>query len=137
MLGTLVIFTSYCLYVYNVYPDRILNAEVDFSFWGAVFLILIPVTIAAKIVIHIIFAIAHKVATDEELPELEDERDKLIELKATRNSHYAFGAGFLLAMSTLVMDLPPYTMFLVLFFAGFFSEIISCFTALHFYRRGF
>ncbi len=51
----ILILGSYSLYVYHQYlagnPD-ILN---DFKFWGKAYLILIPVSIAAQIIIHYYF----------------------------------------------------------------------------------
>ncbi|MCG8573334.1 MAG: DUF2178 domain-containing protein [Flavobacteriales bacterium] len=136
MLGSLVIFSSYCLYMYQHYQDELLNSSNDFSFWGIAFLILIPISIIARIIIHIIFAIMNKIVTNEDMPSITDERDKLIELKSTRNSYYAFMVGFLLAMISLTMDVPYYSMFIILCVSGFFAEMIAGFSSLYFYRRG-
>ncbi len=67
-----------------------------------------------KIIIHIVFHVISKITTDENIPEFEDELDKLIELKATRNSYYFFLLGFLFSMSTLVMGFTPMAMFISL-----------------------
>jgi len=131
------IFTFYSLYVYRHYIAS--NSEIlnDFRFWGKTFLILIPVTIVAQILIHIIFAIVNKILTNEDLTDLRDERDKLIELKAIRISHWVFTSGFLLSMVSLVLGMPPYTMFLILVSSGFISGIVSEMSKLYFYRKGF
>ncbi len=126
----------YALYVYETYPDQIWSTPVDFSFWGKVFLILIPVSIGARIIVHIIFHIVYKITTDEEDMDITDERDKLIELKSQRVSHWVFILAYILAMGSLTMDVPHYYMFLIFFAGGLLSELAQTLSALYFYRRG-
>ncbi len=108
-----------------------------FHFWGTFFLILIPVMIVAKIILFILFHIGNAIATREPEPPITDERDKLIELKATRGRYLAFTLGFLIAMISLVADLPPATMFLILVVSAVVAESVSDLTQFTFYRRGF
>ncbi|MBO9599629.1 MAG: hypothetical protein J7559_17625 [Cohnella sp.] len=136
-IGSIVIFGLYCLYVFQNYPQSAMDSTDAFSFWGAVILILIPVSVVAKIVILIGFSIVYRIVSKEKEPAFSDERDKLIELKATRNSHYAFVLGFLLAMGSLVLDKPTATMFVILLLSGIVSEMIGVMTQLVLYRRGF
>jgi len=70
----------YALYVYETYPDQMWITPVDFSFWGKIFIILIPVSIGARIIVHIVFHIVYKITTDEEDMDITDERDKLFGL---------------------------------------------------------
>jgi len=136
-ISLMLIFGFYSLYVYNNYIEG--NNEIinDFRFWGKTFLILIPVTIVAQIIIHIIFAIINKIVTNEDISDLTDERDKLIDLKAIQISHWIFTAGFLLSMVFLAIGKPPYIMFLTLIISGFLSGIISEVAKIYFYRKGF
>jgi hypothetical protein len=119
-----------------MYQEGGIDPADSFSFWGAAILILIPVSIVAKIIIQIVFNIIYRITTNEKEPSFADELDKLIELKATRNSHYAFILGFLLSMGSLVMDMSPSVMFIILFISGFVSELVGIFTQLYLYRRG-
>ena len=75
-------------------------------------------------------------ATNEKEPSFADELDKLIELKATRISHYVFVLGFLLSMGSLVMNISPSVMFSILILSGFVSELAGIITQLYLYRRG-
>ncbi|MBK6525203.1 MAG: hypothetical protein IPG07_06365 [Crocinitomicaceae bacterium] len=68
---------------------------------------------------------------------MSDERDKLIELKTIRISHWIFTAGFLAAMSTQAMGMEPWTMFVTLIASGFLGAVISGSAKIYFYRRGF
>jgi hypothetical protein len=136
LVGTLLVFGFYCLYVFQKYPVGSLDSTDTSSFWGAFILILIPVSIVAKIIITIVFNIIYRITTNEAEPSFADELDKLIELKATKNSHYVFTLGFLLAMGSLVMDMPHSAMFIILILSGFVSELVGVVTQLYLYRRG-
>ncbi len=136
LIGSVLILGFYAWYVYSRYiagnPD-ILN---DYSFWGKSFLILIPVAIVTQIVIQIIFAIYIHATSKEEIDPIEDERDKLIELKAIKISHYIFIVGFMLAMGSLALGSQPWIMFVVLIFSGFIATVVNEIIRLYLYRRG-
>lgn len=136
LISTFLIFGSYCLYVFGLQREEQFASVNELSFWASVILILIPVSIAAKIVISIVFTIIYRSASGEKEPSFMDELDKLIDLKATRNAHYVFVLGFLLAMGALAADLPPYVMFLTLMSFGFLSEVTAVLTQLYLYRKG-
>jgi len=136
LIGSVLILGFYAWYVYSRYiagnPD-ILN---DFRFWGKSFLILIPVAIVTQIIIQIVFAIYIHATSDEEIDPVEDERDKLIELKAIKVSHYIFIVGFMLAMGSLALGSQPWIMFVVLIFSGFIASVVNEIVRLYLYRRG-
>lgn len=135
IISTLLITAGYFWYVFESRPDQGLNTDELLSFWAKTLLILIPVSIVAKIAIHILFGITNTIATKENIPSA-DERDKLIELKSTRNAQYLFGMGFILAMAALAMDKSVNVMFVVLVCSGVLSEIFDNLSQLYFYRRG-
>lgn len=136
LISSVLITALYSAYMIQSYPEgNPYSAEV-FRFWGSFFLILIPVSIVAKIIIYIVFSILNAIATREEEPSVTDERDKLIDLKSTRNSLYTFVFGFLLAMGSLVLEMPPSTMFLLFVASGVVSEVVSDISQFYFYRRG-
>ena len=135
-ISLMLIFAVYSIYVYNKYIADNFMILNDFKFWGRSFLILIPVTILAQINIHIVFHIINKIVTNEDLPTISDERDKLIDLKALRISHWIFTTGFLLSMIALAIGMPPYVMFLTLIASGYISGIVSEIAKIYFYRRG-
>ncbi|MBD0384413.1 hypothetical protein [Paenibacillus sedimenti] len=136
LITSVLIFSIYSMYVFQKFQEGSFHSSNDFSFWGAFILILIPVSILAKIIIHIVFSIINTIVTKEKVPLITDELDRLIELKSTRNSHYVFIIGFLLSMIPLVMDQPPYVMFIILISSGLLSEVVGNITQLYLYRRG-
>jgi hypothetical protein len=135
-LSSIVITAVYAAFMLQRYPQADAYSPEIFRYWGAFFLILIPVTIVARILITIVFSILNTVVTHEPEPAIMDERDKLIALKATRSALVVFVAGFLLAMVSLVADMPPATMFIILIFSGVASGLASDLSEIYFYRRG-
>lgn len=137
LAGTIAINVLYAAYMVERYPAGDAYSEEVFRFWGQFFVYLILVSIVAKIIIHIIFSILNTIVTQEAEPGITDERDELIELRVSRNSQYAFIAGFVLAMLALVAGQPPSVMFILLLCAGLSSQIVGDASEFLYYSRGF
>jgi hypothetical protein len=136
LISDVVITVIYSIKRFQSYPETNPYSQEIFQFWGSFFLLLIVVSIVAKIIIYIIFSIINTIATNEQEPSITDERDKLIGLKATRNSFYFFAGGFALGMGSLAFDQSPTTMFIILFSAGFLASVVNDISEFYFYRRG-
>jgi uncharacterized membrane protein len=135
-LSTLAVNALYLLLMLPVQPSGDPYAPQVFHFWGRFFMVLIGLSILVRILITILFSIITTLATREAEPDFEDERDRLIDLKAARYGWYVFAIGFVLAMLTLVLEMPPATMFLVLMLGGLASQLSSELAEFWFYRRG-
>lgn len=136
IISSALILGGYAIYVYSNYisgQEAVLN---DFSFWGKAFLVLIPVSIVAQIILHIVFAIGNKIVTNEDLETATDERDRHIDLKAVRISHWVFIAGFLLAMASQAAGMPVWVMFVLFVLSGFMASAASEIAKIIYYRRG-
>ncbi len=136
IIGSVLVIGLYSLYVYRNYIQADMGLLNDFRFWGKSFLYLIPVAIVVQIVIQILFAIANRIITQEDIPDITDERDKLIELKCIRISHWIFTLGFMLAMGALAIGMKPYVMFLTLICTGFVASLASEVAKIIYYRMG-
>jgi len=133
---TLVIATIYSLIVFQKFGNLDPASANIFKFWATVLLIIIPVEMISKIIMYIIVSIIHKITTNEDGPDFMDERDKLIELKSTRNASVVFGLGFLLALGSQVIGNPPYTLFIIMLFTVFVADIFTEISQFLYYRRG-
>ncbi|WP_413305476.1 hypothetical protein AA0X95_03640 [Bacillus sp. 1P10SD] len=136
LISAILIFVSYSLYMYPQHPEGGLESTETFRYWGSFVLILTLVSIVAHILISIIFNIVFRITTKEKEPKFADELDKLIDLKANRNSFFVFIIGFLLAMGSLAFYQPSQVMFVILIIAGFLSDVTGSVTKLYHYRRG-
>jgi len=127
------------IYAWMIYQRQLqgrFDLSEDFSQWGVVFLIFIGISIVVRIMIQIIFHILNAIATREQEVPVEDERDKLVKLKATRNSYYAFTGGFVLSVLALALGMPVYGMFIAFVVFGLIAEIIDNGSQIYYYRKG-
>ncbi|MCH6264550.1 MULTISPECIES: hypothetical protein [Neobacillus] len=136
LISAILIFGTYCLYMYPRHPEGGLESLETFRYWGSFVLILTLLSIVAHIIISILFNILFRMTTGEKEPTFADELDKLIDLKANRNSFFVFILGFLLAMGSLVIFQPSQFMFMILIISGFISDVTGSVTKLYHYRKG-
>ncbi|MDH5682656.1 MAG: hypothetical protein OEZ36_13785 [Spirochaetota bacterium] len=136
LFASIVIFAAYCLYIYHSYPIEDFLTQSNYSFWAKIILIYIPVSVVIKILIQVIFMIFNSIATKEEVPDQSDEMDRLIELKATRNSFYTFFFGFVLSLGVIVIGWPIWIMFASLFLSFSLTTFAWDISHIYFYRKG-
>jgi hypothetical protein len=111
-----------------------------FRLWGIIIVLAVVVTIFATILTHIVSAIIQAIKTGEENPkveDIEDERDRLIDLKGTKITYFFHSIGVLLSMLTFVLGQPPLVMFTLLILSGVVAQFIGDISRLYLYRRGF
>jgi hypothetical protein len=132
-----VLITSiYATLVYQRHLQGVFDLTEDFRKWGVIFLIFMGVSIVARIILYIIFHIINAIATREEKLPVEDERDKLIKLKSTRNSYYAFSGGCITAIVWLALGMPVYGIFIAFVATGLLAEIVDNGSQIYYYRKG-
>ena len=149
----LLILIAYFTYTYTKYQSGVVM-EGDLKFWATAMLVFIAIGVAATVVIQIIFHILLSVAIavqakvkdencdDEqiertiEMEMVSDEMDKLIELKSSMVGFGFAGAGFVLALLTLVFDYSPVIMLNIMFASFSIGSLLEGFTQLYFYRKG-
>jgi len=122
--------------VYQRHLEGSFDLTQDFRTWGVIFLVFMAISIVARIIIYIIFHIINAIATKEEKIPVEDERIKLIKLKALRNSHYAFSGGFVLSIVGLALGMPIFWIFILFIISGLLSELIDNVSQIYFHRKG-
>ncbi len=136
IFSALLISIGYAIIIYQKHLQGQFDLTKDFSTWGIIFLIFMGVSIVARIIIYIIFHIINTIATGKEEKEVSDERRKLIKLKATRNSHYAFSAGLMLAIIALAIGMPVYGIFIAFVVFSVISELIDNGSQIYYNRKG-
>ncbi len=135
IVSNLLIIAVYSAMMLQRYPDSGDYSPEVFKFWGAFILILIPVSVVARIVVHLVFVGLNALATHEGEPDFLDERDRLIELKSARNALYTFMFGFIIAMTSVALDQPPAVMFVLLITFGLLADVLSDVSQFIYYRR--
>ena len=125
---TLLIFGSYFSTAFTVFQDpEVSNSTLTGLFIGAIILVVI-----IQIVLQSALAIAHR----KEAGIGNDERDNLIELKATRISHFILVFGVWATGLAMFLLLSPVVMANIIMFFFILSEIVSYCMRLIYYRRG-
>ena len=110
-----------------------------YSLWLLVIATSIIVNIIASILTNILLSIVHAIRTRTNESELfiEDERDKLIELKGMRSSYITFSLGVLVSVLFFVSGQPALVMISMMIFFAITAEIVGAISQIYLYRRGF
>jgi uncharacterized BrkB/YihY/UPF0761 family membrane protein len=142
-----VVVAAYCIYAFGRVQSQTAGPD-DLKFWGTTMLVFIGIGVAAAIVIQIIFhillsiSIAIKEGTEKEVEKkveaavVEDEMDKLIELKSMRLGFGICGGGFIAALISLVLSCPAAVMLNILFLSFSLGSLSEGMLSLHYYRAG-
>ncbi len=122
--------------------------------WAVTMLQYIGIGVAAAIIIQIVFHILMSIAiaaketiqsgncSDDQIKRtialemVEDEMDKLIELKSTRICFALTGGGFIIGLITLAFGYTPVLMLNILFGTIFLGSLLEGFTQIYYYRKG-
>ena len=153
MVAGIVLIAAY--FIFTMAKVRVDAVSLDnVQFWARSILIFISIGVVATIVIQIVFhillaiamAVKEQVKTGQcddqniekkiELEMVEDEMDKLIELKAMRISYVVVGAGFVSALLFLALNYPVAVMLNIVFASFFLGSLIEGCTQIYYYRKG-
>jgi len=148
-----VVLAAYCMHALSQYNSGAV-ATGDLKFWAGTMLTFIGIGIGAAIVIQIIFHILFSISVaikeniqggecdDKEIEKtieleiVEDERDKLIELKSMRVGFGIAGIGFVGALVSLVLNYSPVVMLNILYISFFIGSLFEGAAQFYYYRRG-
>jgi hypothetical protein len=140
-LITLSFLMIYFLFkLYFMYVEERFDIENLSDLWISLISAAVVILIFATILAQVLPVILHKIKTGEKKQEekkIEDERDKLIDLKVTKITHCIFTIGTFIAMCTFTLGKPATIMFTILIFVGLVSHIIGDIIRLWLYKRGF
>ncbi len=156
IIAGVLILATYSIFGISKYLEVGENLLNNLRFWATAMLIAIGggivVAIIIQIIFHIILAVANEVAKEVakkascegknetyeelEIAEFEDEMDKLIALKAMRNSFIVVGVGFVIALVSLCLKMPPAIMLNIIFISFSLGSLFEGFSQLYFYRKG-
>lgn len=146
----ILILASYCFYAFGKQPVD--SASGDVKFWVGTMLVFIGVGIAAAIVIQIVFHILMSVSIairkkfnnencdDKEIEKsielemVEDERDKLIELKSMKAGYVIVGFGFVSSLLLLMFDYSMAVFLNVLFITFGVASLVEGAIKIYYYR---
>ena len=149
LIASLIIFISYCLSVLNDVSAAIIMDN-DYVYWARKMLLFILIGILINIVLHIVFHIylsinlSVKQGTKDnkeinrklELEMVEDEMDKLIELKSLRVGYIVVSIGFISALAYLAFGSSLVIGLNIMYLSFYIGSFVEGLTNLFFYFRG-
>jgi hypothetical protein len=124
------------LYFFYRFQSIDWNAPFDWKFWASVILWYLLTLIVVRIIIYIIFAILHAIITRKEQPNISDEMDRLIDMRATVYFYHVFTLGIFLSIGSLLLDFPPFAMFIGFMLSMCIAGLVLEFASIYFYRKG-
>ncbi|HMB25118.1 MAG: hypothetical protein ACM33V_09525 [Chloroflexota bacterium] len=139
LVSGLLIGGYYLFALMQMYQEGALVSTRVFSLCAIVIVATIIVNIVSSILTNIILSIVHaiKTRTNENERFIEDERDKLIELKGVKASYITFSIGVLLSVLAFAFGQSPLIMVSLIVLSGIMAEIIGDISQIYLYRRGF
>jgi hypothetical protein len=149
IISGILMLAAYCIYVYGKYQSQAISPD-DLQFCGVTMLIFIGIGIAVTIVIQILFhivlsigiAIKKRNCDEKEIEKeignsmVEDEMDKLIELKAMKTGFFMGGGGFVAALIAAALGSPAAVVLNIIFLSFFVGSLIEGLLSLRYYRKG-
>ncbi|MBG0786687.1 MAG: hypothetical protein H0S79_16440 [Anaerolineaceae bacterium] len=143
------VYAAYCLTAFSKH-----TWTTALKPWAITMLTFIGVAIIAAIIIQIVFhvllsiGVSVKEAIKQEDPEnaeieealkgalIEDERDKLLELKSSKANSVTLAGGLMLGLVSILLDFPPAVMLNLIYGAFFIGTIAEGIVNLVLYRKG-
>ncbi|MBA4364424.1 MAG: hypothetical protein C0398_00240 [Coprothermobacter sp.] len=149
MVGGALVLAEYCIYAFGRYSSGAI-AEGNLKFWAGTMLVFIGIGIVVTIILQIVFHIALSIgiavkdrACDEkeidkrvEATVIEDEMDKLIELKSSQIGFVLAGVGFVGALILLVLGYSTVVMLNVMYLSFLVGSLVEGAASLYFYGKG-
>ncbi len=153
ILSGICLLAAYCIYAFG----RVAAGDVpgdDLHFWAETMLIFTGIGVGATIIIQILFHIAfaigiaiqkklaHESCDDKEIERqiktetVEDERDRMIELKSLRFGFAFAGLGFIAGLAWLAWNGSAAVMLNILFLSFGIGSLLEGAVQFHHYRQG-
>jgi hypothetical protein len=146
MVAGILLMIAYSIYALG----KTAPAPDNMKSWAVVMLVFIGVSVAVMIVIQILFhiglaigiAVKEKEHDDEKVERIikasmvEDERDKLISLKASHIGYACGGTGFIAALIVLAVGLSTLCALHIVFGSFFVGSIVEGCVSIYHHERG-
>lgn len=136
LISNLLIFAIYYGFMLRMEQKVPENTDETVHFICSAILLLLPVLIFGKLIIHIVFTIINSMLKNEREPSFTDELDKLILLKSIRNFCFVFAFGFFAAIGTVASGAGSSVLFHLFLFMIILAGITIDLSQLYFYREG-
>lgn len=136
LLIDIVTFLIYTIIILSYSEDYVISMG-ELPFWSASILIFIPIMIAARITLYVLYSIFNTIITKEKEDKfLIDELGEIIKLRASRNFSTTFMLGFVATMLLLVVGGSISSMFKMFYFSLFSAFIVQNISTYYYQKKG-
>ncbi|WP_282611213.1 hypothetical protein [Pelagibius sp. Alg239-R121] len=126
----------YGVALYQMFQDGRFESSDATSLLGKSILALMAAVVVVTVAVRIGVTIFDAIAARDANPVIADERDKQIELRGLRISHFVFAAGFVLSMVALALGQSPFVVINLVIVSLGAGEVSGSLGQLYLYRRG-
>jgi len=151
LITSTLLLVAYCIYAFGKTGMEHMN---DLVFWARTILIFIGIGIVALIIIQIVFHILMAISQavqqkmkdesvdDKEIEKsieremVEDEMDKLIELKANKIGYSIMGAGLVAGLIAIAFGASAVALLNILFLSAWLGSFLEGLMQIRYYRKG-
>lgn len=129
-------FLVYYIFLLNFHKEFIASVG-ELPFWGISIVFLIPLMIASRIILYVLYSIFNTAITKrKEEKFLMDELGEIVRLKASRNFSTTFMLGFAITMIMLAGGISISSMFKLFFFSIFSAFIAQNISEYYYTKKG-
>lgn len=151
ILSSTLLLVAYAIYAFS--KAGVANAD-NLAFWAKTMLVFIGIGVVALIVILIVFHIMLSISIavkqkmqdesieDKEIEKsiqremVEDEMDKLIELKSNKIGYSIMGFGFVAGLIAVALGSSAVVLINILFVSGWLGSVAEGIVQIRYYRKG-
>lgn len=136
-LGVLVLmYGIYGVALYDMFLEGQFAATDAGSLLGKSILTLMAAVVITTLIVRIGMTVIEAIVTRDTHPVISDERDRLIELRGLRISHFVFAGGFVVAMIALALGQSAFVVINLIILSLGAGEALGSISQLYLYRRG-
>lgn len=136
-LGVLILmYGIYGIALYDMFRGGQFAAAGGGSLLGKSILMLMAAVVITTLVVRIAMTALEAIANRDVHPVISDERDRLIELRGLRISHFVFAGGFVIAMVALALGQSAFVVINLIILSLGAGEALGSIGQLYLYRRG-
>lgn len=133
----IIVFALFHFFLFRMFDSSINKAIEDVSIWAIAILSLIPIMIVGRILLYLLFSLINTLVTNKREDKFQkDELGKIIRLKSNQIFSNVILLGFLISISTLLINMPLSSMFNGFLLSIYAAFIIKNLSEFYFLRKG-
>lgn len=134
-----IILVYFLIRISRLINNGLFLPEQIYQLWLTVIVFSVVATVAGTVLTHVASSVFEAMRTGDQDPQIEDiqdERDKLIDLRGTKLTYTIYSMAVFGAMLSFVLGQPGLVMFTALIGSGIIAQLVGDVYRIALYRRG-